>query len=671
MSPDRHTWRFFSPSVMMSSDPTTSEGCLRKLYYEKVMQLRPPEKEWQTTGKELHAQNEVYLLTGDRSGMGQLALAGIHMLPRPLPEDPRIYIEHDITGPSLDAAPLRPAGVPMVGYIDCIQWRGTNAGSLDIEDTIDPEGTVEVIDWKTTSDPKWIKSPQEVARTIQMTTYGKWAVEVKGAEWVRLSHGYYITKGRHTPRKVSLRVHKDQINERWEYVEKLASSLVEVVKATNPDDVPANTRACEAFRGCPHAGYCSAAMHNSLSEYVGSDFASALIGAMPPPVTILPATTSQESPLMSLLSKLQAAKAPEATKLSSDLSKPSKEDEMHRLLTEELNAKYPGAIEAVLKLEALGLGMPKLSGEAQRVYLVANKLSVSQTPTEPLPGRGELESFEFHDAAQIKDVLTEAEEIAKERGIVPAPVAEETPTVTLDPFPADAPAALAAPREEEQVIPEPVLDAAAAMAVAAGDAPAPKKRGRKPGQKNKPKDVPVEAKDGADEFAPQPDPVRETATREEADNMDLQAGSTTINVVGAVPESASFAAMKAAKDAAREQHYSAVITTKVDAGNINLFVDCIPTLEYKSFWPIVTRVTDMIAQKYKGDDYRCCTMEPAKFGGWRGLLSHGLKALYEAGQIEAGNYVFDGLQSDAGQPVMEAMRDIVSKSGGFIVRGTR
>ncbi len=605
--------RYLSSSTLMSSDPGTTEGCLRKFHYEKVMGLKPPQTPQQAAGVELHAQNELYLDTGDKSGFGPLALAGQFMLPKPKTEDPRILIEHDIAGGDLETAPLRARGIPIVGYIDLIHWQDTGE-----ENRVDPTGTVEVLDWKTSSDPKWIKTPKEMASTLQMTTYGKWAVEVKKAEWVRLSHGYYFTKGRHAPRKVSLRVHRDEINERWEYVEKLAGSLVDVVKETNPDNVPANTRACGAYRGCPHASYCSAAQHNSIAAFVGDDLARIAMGIQPTTVQTLPTLSLniQGTPLMNLLDQLKASQKPI-----------SKESEMERLLTEEMNAKYPGAIDAILKLEALGMGMLTLTGDAAKVYCLAKKLPLS----DKVNGSGELEAYPMSDGHQIVQVYEEVASLAKKRAEpevapVAAPVAE-VPPVSLDPFPADAPVSPASPPDEEEKVV--VTDAASAMQVAAEE---PKKtRGRK------------------------------KKTEEPVTNVPA--------------ESALEAAMHAQVVESLAQPTPNAMTQPLEDTKstvINLFVDCaVAGRELKSFWDVVNRVTDAIAQKYGGVDYRCCANDTdAGFGKWKGHLAAGLRGMVRAGQIK-GDYAFDNVMSETGSVVLETMRELVAQSGGIFVRGVR
>lgn len=606
LSEDGKTIRYFSPSALMTGDNQTNEGCARKYFYQYVKKLKDEQKDYQKLGQDLHAHNESYLLTGMKATGSdqaiQLFYAGLHMLPRPATEDPRILVEHDIGGGNLATAPLRAAGVPVVGFIDLIHWQGTNAGAESPEDSVDPPNTVEVIDWKTTRDLKWVKTPQEVARTLQMTTYGQWAVVAKNAEWARLSHGYYVTKGRQTPRKVSLRVHRDQIAQRWEYVEHLASSLVEVVKEDDPDKVPANTRACGAYGGCPHAAYCTASNRNSLS--LGEDLARLAMSST---------ETPKERYDMSLLDKLRGATTSTKTDVKS---------EMIRLQTEEINAKYPGALGAICALEALGVGMPALAGEALRVYNTAH----GRPDSGPLTGSGSLGPISLSDANLIVTILAEAQEMLSTGALV-------AEAKVVDPFPADAPAALASPPAEAETKSDaPITTAEEAMKVAAGDAPKAKRRGR---------------------------PTKEeTAAKKAAEALALPRQDEIVVEHGTLVDGVD-PNLGLPKDEP---------TSKA----INFFVDCVPAAPYESFWPVVNRITSAIAQRCGGDDYRACPEKSeAGFGRWKGMLAAGLRALAASGQIPGGNYVFDNTMNETAGVVIEAMREIVVQSGGLSVRGIR
>lgn len=591
----------------MTADPGTSEGCLRKYFYEKKMGLVPPQTRAQTIGTELHEEIEKYLGTGEKN-LSSLALSGLHMIPSPGPD---LLIEAPIGGDSLDDAIVFAGGVPVIGYIDLVHRRGTNQGASDFSDAVDPPGTVEVIDWKTTSSPQWIKSPQQVANTIQMTTYGKWALTMyPDAEYVRLSHGYFVTKGRHKPRKVSLRVHQDQIERRWEYVDRLGRSIRDIVKETDPDKVPANLQACEAFRGCPHASYCTARMQNSLSSLVGSTAADNFFD-------FLSADDKQDKPEMSsLLSRLQANQAPKTEPVKTDVA-----SEMKRLQREEVETKYPNIIETMDALRALGLGFPQVSGEAARVYAISQGYDEIATG---YTGTGELGQINFTDPKEFYQALDEAKAIVAMRSGEPTTVEVRTtpdnPTtvgdVQMPLLPPEAPESNPALATEGPGAPT-VSDAASAIELMASETPKAKKRGR-------PK------KEGA------------AAKVEQIKDQKPVPGAAA-----STPETENTAT---AED------------------KIYFYVDCIPSVPYESFWPIVNRITEAMAKKFGGDDYRTTDQNgPLGFGRWKGVLAAALREM----NIPGGRYVFDNSMSETGAVVVETMRDIVTRRGGEYVRGVR
>lgn len=288
---------------------------------------------------------------------------------------------------------------------------------------------------------------------------------------------------------------------------------------------------------------------------------------------------------MSLLAKLQANTA----------TKPSVQSEMRRLELEEINTKYPGVADSFDQLEAVGLGMPELAGEAARVYAIVKGLEGGAT----FAGSGELGGFTFTEIPEIMQVLVEARGIIEARGTSLMPAADP-----VNPFPDDAPPPLASPPEKKE---EPVVTVEDALAVAAGE----KKTKETKEKKTKAKKA---------------DPVVEVPEVEAIDQPTVVAESKAIN----------------------------------------LFVDCIPSTDYESFWPIVNEVTKTMAREFGGVDYRACDdKSPAGFGKWKGWLANGLRII----KIPGGNYLLDNAMTETGGVIVEAMREIVAESGGMLVRG--
>lgn len=273
--------RFLSVSSLEKGDSSKPTGCLRRWHYQYIGGLKEQQSDAMERGERLHAEIAHYLTTGEQVLSSQV-LAGKHMIPDPGPD---LLVEHDIVpempdGKSgIEIAPLRAAGIPLVGAIDLIHARGTNKGTDDIENIYDPEGTIEVLDWKTCRTLNNIKKGPELLKSIQMAGYGKYIFETEpSAKLVRLSHGYFPQQG--VPRKTTIRVDRDQIEKSWEHANRVASSIVDAAKETNPDLIEANTEACNSYgKPCPASSVCSAVKNNALSKFVGQVLSDDLIPA--------------------------------------------------------------------------------------------------------------------------------------------------------------------------------------------------------------------------------------------------------------------------------------------------------------------------------------------------------------------------------------------------------
>lgn len=264
-------------SAIQAFDPHTYAGCNRRWYFEAVLGMRPPESRGQKIGQEGHGQIEHYLKTG-ADVLQPFARAGKHLLPRPGSD---LYVEggfateqstqaaialcaKDPPSPARDIevtrlAGLAAAGIPLVGYIDVRHRRGEYVdadGTLRKEDS--PDKTAEVIDHKFSADINtYGKSADEVAETVQMTGYTVHVSNVEpNIEVVRNSHIYYQTRGAKTARKITSLVVVDDARRRWERVDGVVRSMIDVAKATDVRHVEPHTPSCDAYRGCPHRQYC-------------------------------------------------------------------------------------------------------------------------------------------------------------------------------------------------------------------------------------------------------------------------------------------------------------------------------------------------------------------------------------------------------------------------------
>lgn len=352
--------QYLSPSGMTTGDPKQPGGCLRRWLYKYVMRLKEPFTGAQKLGVETHGQIERYQLTGEKV-LGRLALSAQQFIPEPMPD---LYsVEHVI-----QPGELFVAGIRVVGHIDLVRpWSNANAPGLSAyinqfgDWDFDPRYTVELLDWKTTSDVnKWAKTGPQLIDTIQMPLYGQWAVEnYPEAQHVRLSHVYMQTKGKAMSRKATILMDRAKLARRWEQIEGVARSLIDVAKETDVNKVPANRHACSAFRGCPRRDVCPADKADTLKMVFGRTKAN-----------LIQVGEKQTMSIEDELNALSATAAPAS--VPAPIPAPVPAAPANTLVTTD-NFKA-----AIAVIEDSGKGFPNLSGHEAQAYKALKGLKEQQ-----------------------------------------------------------------------------------------------------------------------------------------------------------------------------------------------------------------------------------------------------------------------------------------------------
>lgn len=633
--------RFFSVSQLSKADPE-EEGCPRRWFYETVLGRKPPQTKAATRGDGAHDQIARYLTTGVKD-LDALVMSGFHMLPKPGAD---LLVEHDMLlrpgepEPTTEAeaavvlarAPLRCAGVPLLGRMDLVHGRGENQGADNVADAYDPAGTVENCDWKTTSKVEYVKSKNRLLRLIQMAGYGMWSRTVEpGLTSLRLSHGYFIERGGGGPsRKVSLRVLPEEIDPAWARAESVGRLLIDAAKETSADAVPANTKACHLYRGCFQRDICKAGQRQTLAGFFGPAAADRMLG--------LPATTltAQGPDMANLLDKLNARRAggtepaAPATAQSPANANPApsgasgalagvigkkgptaeeiaakeaaaKAAEVAKLQAEETEQRGRRvAVDLAGKVEAYNLGRPQFEGELARLYALGS--GRQHTAGVAIAGTGELGAkVQMGTVEELRGLLGELEAAAA-AGHIPGPTAAPAEGAPAT----EEPPAILSP-ETPEVIGREV--AAANQVVAPPSPPAnetpaetPKRRGRSPGSRTK--------------ASPDGEP----------------SGAST--------------------------------------GAINLYVNCIVTGNaiVEDLWPWIDQILDDARNELKLDDIRLAPDSSGLgFGKWKGAIA----GVANQKELPPGNYALDTRGSEIGDIVAETLAARARAGGGVVVRGIR
>lgn len=275
-----------SASGLEKADERAGEGgCARKWYYSRIdPEGRKRDKEShvdaKNAGTAMHASLTSYLRTGDAALLTGDAMRALHLLPACPGPDLRteLSIHECVPAPRSKFAPnglvarspLELGGVPYVGYMDLVHERAWNYGADDGEDPRDPEGTIEIADFKRKKSPtkrdgtSIVPHANDLRHKIQMAGYGMWAFRATRAKFVRLSH--IVVFADSTPARKVTKLHViDDLLPTWEHAGTLARIVTDAAKETSPDRVRFNKAACDAFGGCPHREHCRGYKTTSLA----------------------------------------------------------------------------------------------------------------------------------------------------------------------------------------------------------------------------------------------------------------------------------------------------------------------------------------------------------------------------------------------------------------------
>lgn len=142
---------------------------------------------------------------------------------------------------------------------DFVHW--ATGGQLDYElklfidlHALDDQGRVRVIDYKTTSDFRWMKTAVELANSDQQgVLYPLQAMRVYGKEKAECTWLYIKTEQPYSARAVSFEQTLSRAKERALPILRRGAELIERQRLQiAPEDLPSNPLACKQYGGCEY-----------------------------------------------------------------------------------------------------------------------------------------------------------------------------------------------------------------------------------------------------------------------------------------------------------------------------------------------------------------------------------------------------------------------------------
>lgn len=219
------------------------EACPQKWAFSYVLGIKEPQSHQQSHGESIHAQLEDYY----RSLGATLPTHGsvLMLLEKDIPKPQAgILVEH----PSDRGLGIHAADVEMIGRIDLVDPVSKGLAVVDI------------IDWKSTSNFKYNKTPAELAQNVQLTVYGMWAFRVLGAGAVRYAHAYVGTKEEKAQVVWTQVLSRQDVEDAYASIEstlQVMKMIPSVVAEMGIMAVPGNLKSCWAYgKPCHYQSMC-------------------------------------------------------------------------------------------------------------------------------------------------------------------------------------------------------------------------------------------------------------------------------------------------------------------------------------------------------------------------------------------------------------------------------
>ena len=237
-----------------ASQVKTFQRCNRRWYFEKIMKKRGPSTHSQRRGTAIHEALEVFVKTGETIEEVHTNIESGRVVPDSSDESETFLVKRFVEATKehiLDEEVIAvegkisletfPGGPKWIGFIDLLS-------------------TERVIDYKTTTNLRYAKTPADLLEDVQSCSYAL-SVFRKFPQADEFDVKFiYI----HTGNKIKVNIKPVEATFTREKCEEVFLKAVGDVKKmvifaqkTDPDEIPCNSDACmDFFKLCDHSAYC-------------------------------------------------------------------------------------------------------------------------------------------------------------------------------------------------------------------------------------------------------------------------------------------------------------------------------------------------------------------------------------------------------------------------------
>ncbi len=242
------------------SQVETWDQCNRKWTFAYIFGMKTPSSASQEAGTELHAECEHTSNT-----RGEVRESRWKAVVQKALSEGLILIGDHIKNEQWVEIPTYPDGPTMRGKYDAVDFSlsvRTGYVGPSREGVMGDVLTRLVNDYKSTKDFRWNKTPSELAKNIQLSTYGRAVLQMYPEDThITLRHTYLRTQGAAAVAKSEVVLPRARISSNWTQIKERIRGMQDLVMNLPRQEqaiaeVSPNLSQCNAFGGCPYLPLC-------------------------------------------------------------------------------------------------------------------------------------------------------------------------------------------------------------------------------------------------------------------------------------------------------------------------------------------------------------------------------------------------------------------------------